>query len=183
MTQAVGDRLVDLNRYFLVTNQGVYTMNRVKDKVAAFHFLKNLNFSKEKIMTINSNKFLNKEFLKSIGLILLCGSVGSAIAGVPSKALAADCVSILSDSGPSAGQTSRSSSNFRLPLSLKYQVKAPPGIVFKLREDIRFASDPDIVQKLRNGDILVGRSDKQLYIAEPKGAVQQFTVTFCLIKK
>ena len=131
-------------------------------------------------MTINPNKFLNKEFLKSLGLILLCGSVGSVIAGAPSKALAA-CVTIVSDSGPSAGQTSRSSSNFRLPERLYRVSTAPKGISFKLRRDIRLGTDPDIRLGVTNGSRVAGQAGNQVYIAEPQGAVQRFRVNFCSI--
>jgi len=89
-----------------------------------------------------------------------------------------------SASAPLPGQSHRSGPNFQLIAndggSITLTVTGNPGIVFDVKQDV-FGTDPTPIESATSGRTVPGNTlevGKNYYIANPKGASGNFSVTF-----
>jgi len=98
----------------------------------------------------------------------------------------ATSVSVVSEPQPQSGQKHRSSDNFSTDNlddwgGLKWS--CPDGISFDVKKDKSGLPDSTEFSNVSNGTITKFSGDRNLYIANPEGASQEFTVTAESYKK
>ncbi|MCR9163827.1 MAG: DeoR family transcriptional regulator [bacterium] len=90
-------------------------------------------------------------------------------------------VKIQSSPTPQPGQKNRSSENFGTNTvnsgdgDLLWS--CPDGVSFNVMKDKSVAVDPVVFKSVKNGTVTKNSDDRNLYIANPKGASEAFTVT------
>ena len=86
--------------------------------------------------------------------------------------------SVTSEPHPQSGQHHRSSGNFSTEglTGSKFKWSCPQGIVFNVKKDKSWASDPTIFSDVTNGTITNTYDARSLYIADPRHASENFTV-------
>jgi hypothetical protein len=89
------------------------------------------------------------------------------------------CASVTSEPKPSEGQKNRWSGNFSTQNCSGSRLKwnCPAGIVFNVMKDVSGGTDPVIFRDITNGTVTDMNQDRSLYIANPRNAGENFTVS------
>lgn len=111
----------------------------------------------------------------SITLIFIMALV---IMILPVASASADtCTCITSAAQPLEGQKNRSSGNFSTQgCSFDLQWTAPDNVSFNVMQDRSSAKDPVKLENVSNGSKTRNPDQRSLYIANPRGASDSFTV-------
>lgn len=105
----------------------------------------------------------------TFALLIVMLPIGSASADT--------CACVTSGSQPLKGQTNRSSGNFSTQgCSFDLRWTAPNNVSFKVMQDISGGFDPVKLRNVNNGSKTRNPDKRSLYIANPKGASDSFTV-------